>query len=259
MTAINTLVHENVAYMMTDTAAYDGTGRLTAFEDKAFVSARLKAAISISGFCTTSREIEWELREHNSFDQLMREFPDWLRDTYSDLPEERRIRVMLAGWSDEQKRAEIYTLQSKRTTTTTGTVIEPFTVKKGDWVSLQPGPTMDELRAEGIIAGELKVEDPTKFLTGVIDWQRRYHWQEDGTHRVGGMAVLTRIDASGISQRVVRRWNDQIGEMIDPSRDAVPMTAIVKTESNLDRLAGLSPLKRQMLLKKEQKAARRRA
>jgi hypothetical protein len=251
MTAINAIVRPSAAYMCTDTAVYDDESRLMNFEDKATVLPRLKMAVATSGRVGTARAIDHQLSEYATFDEVKENFAGWLRSHFDDVTEDDKFRLLMIHWDDEQKRSELFSLQSKRTVSTGpkgDQVIEAFTFRSDSWCLLQPGPTMQELRDFGIIKGsEFKVDDPEKFLIGVIDWQRQSPApdteQNAGTFNVGGCAVLTKIDDFG-----------KIGEFIQPTMRA----SIVGADNILSiDTSGMSKLKRDMLAKKARKGTLR--
>lgn len=88
----------------------------------------------------------------------------------------------------------------------------------------------------------------------------------EGAHWVGGKALLTTIDARGVTQRVVHHWKeDQVGELITPTPVAWKEWL---AERKRDRaagavegagidLSGLSRLQRERMLKKARKGTLR--
>ena len=64
----------------------------------------------------------------------------------------------------------------------------------------------------------------------MIDWQRQNCTFEQYGFRdrymVGGEAILVTVSAKGITRKVVRKWDDKIGALIDPSNDVIPATRL---------------------------------
>jgi hypothetical protein len=86
--------------------------------------------------------------------------------------------------------------------------------------------------------------NPDEYLTKIIEYQRTMPWPVPGhaetvKYIVGNSADLTVINAAGITQRVVLRWADKIGEPIDPSTgtSAVATPAVAAAPTMVGRLS----------------------
>src|SRR3954452_14024165 len=102
-------------------------------------------------------------------------------------------------------------MQSHQSVCDGGTIL-PFTMLRVPVLQCQPGGAgMEQLRDMGFLKGNaLNIRDAGTFLKTVINWQRR-NCRFDGVsdrYCIGGEALLTRIDASGVTQTVAERWND---------------------------------------------------
>jgi hypothetical protein len=54
------------------------------------------------------------------------------------------------------------------------------------------------------------------------------------THLIGGQVDLTIVDAAGARSTTIHRWNDTIGELIDPSKDQ-PSAKVVPIAVGMNR------------------------
>jgi hypothetical protein len=100
-------------------------------------------------------------------------------------------------------------------------------------------------------------EEVIKGLRITIEAQRHDEHPGLDRHYIGGCAQLTTITPTGIQQRILTRWDeDKIGELIRPRTID---WAKWRAEHSLATPAGLSPLKRRMLEKKQRKGTLRKA
>jgi hypothetical protein len=239
MTAINAYASAtgDAAYMITDSAEYylrgEKAGVVSRLGKKGVLIPELRIMLATCGAPGLADAFADECRDcASSFDDVIRELPGRLRSMAdheafirAEDPDDdaNHFRLFVAGWSGERRRPELYTLQSRRADDGAGASMEPFSFVGGMRILVQPGGvTLDTLRNLGFVqGGQVIVRDPTKFLTAVIDWQRRNCPFENvaGRYCIGGEATVTRIDAKGVSERVVRRWPDQVGELITPEAE----------------------------------------
>jgi hypothetical protein len=91
--------------------------------------------------------------------------------------------------------------------------------------------------------------------------------QPGGTpvHHCGALATLSTVTRDGTTQRVIHRWPDKFGELMNqnPIQDWAAWRAALVADrvaaAAPDGLDGLSPLKRKMLEKKLRKGTLRAA
>ncbi len=158
----------------------------------------------------------------------------------------RHARIYIAGWSESRNRPEAYSMNcipaefsgvlrvrpTKKQVAEYGEdpVIadEPFKLVPLDDVIINP-PFLSGLSAEQCgfrptKGGMADAIDPEVDMVVMLQMQRlREEPLRPGlpaTSKVGGHALLTTVDASGVHQRVVYRWpNDAVGQTIKPEHD----------------------------------------
>lgn len=79
-----------------------------------------------------------------------------------------------------------------------------------------PPPSREEFQNAGYgLLADLEKVDPESYLLHCMEIQRRKRF--DGRHVVGGLAMLTTITASRVTQSVVHVWpEDRPGKRIEP-------------------------------------------
>jgi hypothetical protein len=244
LTAINALSTPQAAYMIADSAAYWDDGEIGGFESKVLTLPHLRMALATSGKLEQRWRVAKGLLKMASFDDVIEQAPARLRELwdegefhdYRDQDEDAAFRLIVAGLSERTGQGAVYALATDEQPGQT-----PFTFALAP-IAITPSVHPDRLRKAKLIddnniAGGSPPED---WLTRLIDLQRELvHLpagevaraedvaEDEGQRTIGGHAVLTRIDANGITQTVVRRWNDSIGEKIDLSRP-VEMRALAR-------------------------------
>lgn len=247
MTAINAVADKAGAFLMTDAAAYDENGIVTGFTAKCYSYPHLRAVMAVTGTTFSGREINSRMANFESFEDMLSGMGELVQQAYEEgtlidkFGELSHVRVLIAGWSEENKRGEVYAVTSGANGDP-----NPFTLIKRD-VLMSPGLQAEDLQRLGFLkGGKLAFDDPADFLEKVIADQRMKPFPIPGFEDeikfiVGGSAVLTVINAAGITQRVVLRWADKIGEPIDPDAVATPAAVaslpIVRTLSRHERRA----------------------
>lgn len=84
-----------------------------------------------------------------------------------------------------------------------------------------PGLDADVIAALGLRQAVQYRETAADALLAMMHAQRCREWplgsgSEITGYIVGGAAVLTTIDVTGISQRVIHRWPDEVGSFVKP-------------------------------------------
>jgi hypothetical protein len=230
MTAINALVVPGAAYLITDTAIYDGLAIVHGFSTKVTTLPHLGMAISTSGYHEQHAAVVLGLREFMSFDDFVDGGEVRLRELWDDGhfelvgPDDGRenFRLVVVGWSDRDKCAQLYVL-----CTEAQPACEAFALTASP-IALNPGVHPDVLEEAGLTVDGKAAGEPEDWLMRLIDLQRSRRSgprgtpcsyiepdAENGTYTIGGHAVLTKLTRHGITQRVVRRWPDQLHSEID--------------------------------------------
>jgi hypothetical protein len=251
MTCINAYAHTDAVYFLTDTTSYDRENIVRGFVAKTMTVPHLKMMYAVSGLCTVQFELQQELKEFGSFDDVVNGFPSRLREafeagTFDRDPDPLRngFRLFFGGWSDQHGCPELYALSTHEEPG-----IEAFELTTKDTVC-SPGLSKEQMVSFYPRKGEV----PVTFLTSMIDHQRRLQFGAE-RHVIGGHAILTRIDSMSISQTVVRRWvTDRVGERVDPDASATG-DSVVHMSPQIPE--GLSRLQRERMEKKARKGTLR--
>ncbi|MGB3043903.1 MAG: hypothetical protein WBB98_12030 [Xanthobacteraceae bacterium] len=209
-----------------------------------------------------------------TFDAFVDEAEDWLPDVFNGLAEERRGGDAIAtfyaiGWSERHCRGESYSINMW--TDDCSRLDEVLANSNGL-------PTRKLVRQTSIAGTPLPSEELTDACRFVIKRTDDYvaavdllhmaeiarHEEIEGKHWVGGKAVLTSIDAAGLSQKIIQIWGeDKIGEYIAPQPiDWKAWRADRKAGETSAALAGvdmssLSRLQRERMMKKAKKGTLR--
>jgi hypothetical protein len=230
MTAINALVVPGAAYSITDTALYDGFAIVHGFSTKVTTLPHLSMAISTSGAYEQHAAVVQGLCEFKSFDDFVEGGEAKLRELWDDghfwLPgredDSEHFRLVVIGWSDRDKAAQLYVLCTEAQPD-----CEAFTLTAAP-IALNPGEHPQVLEEAGLTVNGAPVGEPEDWLCRLIDLQRSRRAgprgtpctyeepdAENGSYNIGGHAVLTKLTRHGITQRVVRRWNDRLHSTIE--------------------------------------------
>jgi hypothetical protein len=228
MTAINALKYGDAAYLLTDTASYLDTGLVVGFSSKTVTLPHLNMALAVSGAVQTQDKIIAALMPFGSFEEVIEEIPALLRGMWEagafevpgeDDPGLDTFRVFMIGHCSNGPGVHALSTQAEPS-------LEPFTWRfKG--IIMSPSLSLGLLEERGLYSPTCgyATRDPSELLPLLVDVQRSLprgrKTDDKDVFVIGGAAVLTKIDASGISQRVVRRWPDRVDEFIQP---AVPHT-----------------------------------
>lgn len=234
MSAINVLVQRDAAFMMCDGLSYIDGVPLEVNLNKAHLLKGMRAALSATGPAELGRFIaEHVEREFTSFDDLAANGSDRIKQLFREYVDTYRngdavSSLSLIGWHEKVNRPAAYGIDLE----TKGA--------KADWVSANnqhpdgfgvvseltevpvssmPCPTLEIAKVAGydLTATDDDAKDPAIDLLHLLEIQRRM--LIEGVSYVGGLATLTSIDATSVTQRVVHVWeNDKPGVKIEPEQ-----------------------------------------
>lgn len=254
MTAINAILQRHRGVLFTDGSIYTAQGTIVGFGDKAIAMPSLKAVIACRGNQKATGLLAMQFTvNYATYDDMIERVGDDLRDWHDDIVMHlgqygfQDVEFVAVGWSDKQRRPVGFIYESK------SGISETF-----DEISLSPMPEIETLKAlalRGCNIAHVDRLDPVKHGIQIMEAQRGMKIMisdlAEEMHIVGGHIVATEITRDGISQRVIHRWVDEIGEPIQPSRDE-PQPAATTT------IPGL-PMNRQQRRAAEREAAKARA
>lgn len=269
MSAIAAYVTSREVQIMTDGLSYiDGVPSAVDCR-KAVPIMGMKAVVACTGPALLGLYLADNLAEQfASFDELTARGSGRIRMLFEEYVAEYRngdavAMMALAGWHEAANMPGLYVMQMQtdgeklawvqRVDPHAGAFDEPAFELTPQQVFATPCPTLDQFRSASYdLLVDLEKVDSEIDLLHQMEIQRRI--LIDDRSYVGGHAELTTIDASGVKQRIVHRWNEDVpGKPIRPqpidwkawrSRKVISAAAIP---------AGLSRLQRERMEKKARK------
>lgn len=220
MTAINGLVGQDAAYLLADTAIYRPDGRVVGFSTKVTTVPHMRMAFATSGRVEQGRMVADVLMKFTTFHSVLYETTAVLRELWDD-EVDGLLRLLIIGWDDLRRRPKMVVMSSREEVD-----LPAFTFSNAQLI-FAPSVHHDVLRDAGLLDAQeqLICSDPTEILTRIVDIQRQrpvnrmggmgtyeISIDENSIFIVGGHAVITRVDQFRITQRVIRRWPDRVGE-----------------------------------------------
>lgn len=201
MTAINALVAPSgrTGWLLADSAMTNDETKIFQLHSAkvtTFPHARAVAAASGKAPFTTVAPIG--LARFATFDDVIAHGAEALRATWPATPE-ARVALVLMGWSDKHEAVRLYLAHSDR-----GFAPERFHEVTCPDIGLPPAD----------------YKRPDAYLLEIMQRQRRDCRERTSDNAadwpgvIGGVATLTTLDADGISQRIIHRWPEKIGEQI---------------------------------------------
>ncbi len=232
MSAIAALVQSDAAHLMTDGLLYvHGEVVQTDFA-KCLPLKGMRAAICATGPANFVYHVAGVLEaNYSSFDEVTSLSSDWYRGLFDWFANRYRdgnavATLVMVGWLERENRPACFVIEFS----TEGSEKErlrrnnPHTREEDMAHELtevpivaNPTPTGDAIKAAGwpllVDADERNVEAD---LLQMLEIQRCMR-QDDGKYYVGGQAVLTTVNANGVTQRLVHTWGeDEPGKTIAP-------------------------------------------
>lgn len=282
MTAINVVVQRKFgcAHVVTDGAHYFSDGMVQGIAPKTFPVPSWPGAVATRGPSFAPMVIGQMLAlRFQSFDDVVAGISDALPDMIDRMfldeydSSSKTVELLLVGYSAERDRPESYFLRTSnelpfgvtdesaaeiqsREKTVFGEAFELIELPAVAVAPIVEQQTMQMTGYEGIGVDE-DVKAVLFDLRTCLEVQR--HTPIAGLNLVGGIGHLLTVDKNGITMRELCRWDDQIGEMIEPKpidwkswiagRKAGEADAAL---ASID-MKGMSRMKREMLERKARK------
>jgi hypothetical protein len=275
MSAIAAFLRRRSVYMMTDALSYiDGVPHEVDCH-KAHVIDGMRAVLSCTGPGGLGEEMAEVLGDgFTSFDCLVGHGSDLMKETFERHVAAHRagdaISVLaIIGWHETSDRPALYSMSmgtdgakaawARKNDPHQGRFDGPrFELHPFECLST-PCPTKAQFDAARYnMACDFEKVDPATDLLHQLEIARRV--MVDGRSFVGGNALLTTIDASGIAQRVVHRWEDDApGKPISPQPINWKRWRSDRERAYIANLipSGLSRLQRERMAKKAAKGTLR--
>ena len=236
MTAISIIRQRDQIHVLSDGAFYKPDGTLTNIAPKVFPLPHMSAAIAFRGsqrfikpFYTRMMDCNFNL---DNLDHLLLVAAMWGREAFDEQEQadyDNHADLFLAGYSDARARFESYVMPTHdRYSETPGfELCRAFELFDLPEVAVTPQPTAREYSAVAWIEPpSTEAFDPVRDGTKLMEAQRLCAGNLDSRvpdglqgYGVGGFIMLTTITRYSIHQSILRRWPDEIGRPIEPSRD----------------------------------------
>lgn len=274
MTAISIVAQPDhrCIHVMTDAAVYDQTdARVIMFGPKTYSVPSWPGVIATRGDWLPSAIAKvFIAHSFATFDALV----DGVEDSMAnqDPPLTAEIEFIFAGWSEERQAPEAYLLRTTAALPPGMTEEEVAAAVADGGVGIAKNkllplpdvtcgpmiPSDEPMRAAAGYTGIAKSKPPETVIADMLfamEIQRRL---DPGAGRlgsiVGGYAQVVTVTPTGLTQRVLRRWPDEVGTYIEPEPPDWPALrrgglAVVPE--------GESRLKREMRERRDRKAGRR--
>lgn len=250
MTAINILCRKqrDAIYLLTDGAHYTNDGIFVGNSTKVFLEPHWPGIITGRGVAIAVPILGTALSvRFATFDALVENIEAALPGMVEYYGIKKDAELVIAGFSKIRGAPEAYLINTTdtipdgmtpaavETAKADGSLPEKFKLQRLDDNVCSPAPTIAAVQGAtelGHMVGfDLASDDPKiieSSLIQLVDTQRHSIY-EDGLCWVGGNALLTILRGSGdVEQRIVKRWPDVIGEVMDPKRatsNVVPLRA----------------------------------
>jgi hypothetical protein len=231
VTALNIIRQDGGAatYLLTDTAQFRPNGTIDKFARKVHpvrVGGRVRGAFAVTGSSAFAPLLRAELRrlQARTVEALLASVPAAFSEASTKLDalavlwgwEPCGAAVAIAMFDPEDGRATAHLIADE------GTVRSLFFRSGFEPFALEPVRRVLSCYGRSPFRATVDVCDPLEWnpardAAALIQAQRVEGTIVDGCERsvVGGDAVVTRIDASGVHSQVVLRWPDRVGEMVD--------------------------------------------
>ncbi|UPJ53345.1 hypothetical protein IVB30_19735 [Bradyrhizobium sp. 200] len=231
MSAINAIVTPSASYMISDGLRYNN-GEVTCVDyDKSFVLRGMRAAVAATGDAKTGHFFRAAIEgEFTHFEDVIAAGSEFFVEGFKAFAHRfcggnAVSNAVLIGWLESENRPAAFAIDLQEGLGKWGgasrSVPDAQNGVLGEHpIIASPCPSLEELLAAQYPIGSAgDGVSPEAKLLHMLEVQRRMR-ADDGNYYVGGHALLTSIDASGVRQRVVYRWpNDKVGEVIGPERD----------------------------------------
>lgn len=210
MTLVNLIVQPQYAYLVTDSAVYDGDdGTVRGLLSKSTANPELRFAYAIVGKFRDRQRLDREIasRSDRTSDDLLNELPELFRDCVAG--SKLRGSLVYAGYSSKRRRAFGGVIAAE------GQGIAPYELVPCDYVLHPPIKNFDP---SGLtLPGSFY---PFSDSMGLVECQR--HCRAFGTaadrlfYGVGGDIEVVSVGAAGILRATIGSLPVTVGERIDP-------------------------------------------
>jgi hypothetical protein len=223
MTAMNVWTQPGAAYLLTDSAFYTPDGKILAFGEKMIdVTGDFRAAMAPTGALLPHWLIEAVSDiDADSFGQFLSFLPSVLRRLEKRAPGDTMAMAVI-GFHEGAQEPSAYLLGNDH-----GAIPEPYVPYTVAEVAHHFSGCAHTAFDREVDFADPASFDPERDGLTLIEAQRRDPFEdvEGSPYRIGGHAILTRLDRGGITHKILREWPDVVGERIRPEAVEGPSAA----------------------------------
>lgn len=237
MSALNVFIRKDRAWMQTDASLYDQQGNIVAFGPKAYVLSNLRAVISARGLQSVTPMLVpilgWQFA---TFDDLIEHGAPVIRNVFCEFVKsyvaadaaERDIELIILGWSEKEDGPRAYRFYSDAVANLHGDAAFEFHPFASDetWELSPAFQTLEpwnRLGRQGIELDEngftTEQFDPVTHGLAYMEEQRHIYVDFETNKQIsicGGFLASVEISRDGVSEKILHRWPDKVGEPIRP-------------------------------------------
>lgn len=233
MTAINVIIGDDAAHVITDGAAVDPNGLLMMLASKVHIYPHIKSVVAMRGMKALTPSFADSISSFGrSYDEIkksigtnLRQLVDRGGSTLTKMcgPFAIQFDAVVTGWSDVVNKPEAFVITTHSEHPEIETPYEPIAIA-GYVIAPTSRELIDEfdpaIRAYANDAVEPGSGDKklTQIARNIIGRQRDLcvpmFGCEESQRIVGGFAQLTTVTRDGISSRILARYDDMIGEKL---------------------------------------------
>ena len=226
MTAINILVQRDAVHFVSDGASYDAEQRLVSVGPKVWPLPHISAAIGVRGPAIALPLLAYFVgHAANSYDALKINIVEVLENAFANIhivlgqcATGAAFEVAIGGIS-ETIGADAYVVSCSK-----DGMVSPLTqiTELGFMPSCEEIDSFVMMQTAKHLQSKSPIDeiDPSDFGLQTIEMQRSAKFGDHNTCHVGGFVQLTTVRASGVETKVLRRWPDGIGDLLNDNLTA---------------------------------------
>lgn len=261
MSAIVAYEAPQVSFVFTDGAVYDVEGRLTRLNRKVTVSDKIPLAIASRGNAKLGKMLVEGLLERveaDGFDKAVSlfeaEMPD-LVETIDRAGSLFHTQVLMAGISETHGVRNVFFQIPGSDKWPSGKFHHQPDFFTG--LNCAEGLTLDQMGVRPVRTGDTIFGWVRDAGLAMMEFARKNPqpspYFEELFSSTGGHVDMTTVTAKGVKVETIHRWNDTVGELIDPTKDR-PIAKVIPIMP--PAIAGLSRQQRRAMKAGQRKSRR---
>jgi hypothetical protein len=242
MSAIVAYEGPKVSLVFTDGASYDVEGRIMGLGRKVTVSKKVPLAIASRGNKEVGRRLAaliLERVEADGFDRGMSALDADLPQFAETIEDAGRLfytQVLIAGVSETHGVRNMFFQIPGSDTWPSGKLFHQPSFFTG--LNCAEGLTLDQMGVRSIQPGDSFMGWMQHAGIAMMEYARRNPAEGSNFQglfsSVGGQVDMTTVTPTGVEVETIHRWNDTVGELIDPTKDR-PTAKIIPILAGMSR------------------------